>query len=44
MCKLLIAKYIENNGVLDNYNSFNYHIEDKEIIINDVIIKPYQEK
>ena len=29
LCWSLIDKYINNNGVLDNYHSFNYHLEDK---------------
>ena len=43
LCEKLIAKYIENNGVLKNYHSFNYHIENDELKINDILITPYQE-
>lgn len=35
LCKKLIIKYIENKGVLEDYNSYNYKIEnDKLILIN----------
>lgn len=43
VCKKLIEKYISNNGVLDNYNSFNYHMENSKIKLNKNIITPYQE-
>lgn len=43
LCSFLIERYINNKGVLENYNSFNYHIENGNIVINDFIIKPYQE-
>jgi very-short-patch-repair endonuclease len=42
LCKLLIIKYIENNGKLNNYNSFNYYIEDNNIKLKDDIIYPFQ--
>ena len=41
LCSKLINMYIDNNGLLDNYNSFNYHIsETGDIILNDIIIYP----
>lgn len=43
ICKLLIDKYINNNGVLENYHSFNYHIKNNELILNNKIIFPYQD-
>ena len=43
MCALLITEYINNNGVLPNYNSFNYHIENHQLVLNDEIIYPYYE-
>ena len=43
LCGKLIKNYINNNGVLKNYHSFNYHIIDNEIQINDSIIIPYQD-
>lgn len=41
LCKELIELYIKNNGILDNYQSFNYHIENNKIYLNDSIIYPY---
>lgn len=43
VCKLLIDKYISNKGILDNYHSFNYHLENKDLILNNDIIIPYQD-
>ena len=43
VCKMLIDKYIENKGILESYHSFNYHIENNELILNDEIIIPYQD-
>lgn len=43
VCVMLIKKYIEQNGVLQNYHSFNYHIENGCLVLNDNIITPYQD-
>ena len=43
LCEKLILEYINNNGVLKNYHSFNYHIENDRLKLNDVIITPYQD-
>jgi len=44
LCKLLILLFIKNNGILKNYNSFNYHVgKDGLININRRIISSYQE-
>ena len=43
LCWLLIQKYIECNGVLDNYHSFNYHLEEDALELNDILITPFQE-
>lgn len=43
VCKILINKYIKSNGILKNYHSFNYHLENNELILNDKIIVPYQD-
>lgn len=40
LCENLISKYIENNGILDNYHSFNYTMQNNELILNDNIIYP----
>ena len=45
LCEKLIKLYIDNNGALENYNSFNYHEDENgEISINDNIILSYQEQ
>lgn len=38
VCVQLIKLYIENDGVLDNYDSFNYHIQDGKIVLNDIVV------
>lgn len=39
LCMAIINEYINNNGKLENYNSFNYHFNDKnELTINDEIV------
>lgn len=43
VCKSLIIEYINNNGILKNYHSFNYHLENDELLLNDNIIIPYQD-
>lgn len=43
ICKALIDKYINNNGILQNYNSFNYHLENGNLVLNNNIIIPYQD-
>jgi G:T-mismatch repair DNA endonuclease (very short patch repair protein) len=42
-CQLLIDKYINNKGLLDNYHSFNYHLENDNLILNDNIVVPHQD-
>lgn len=44
LCEELILKYINSNGVLDNYHSFNYEIIDGGLKLKDLIIIPYQNK
>ena len=41
LCKRLIQKYISTNGILENYHSFNYHLENDSIVLNSSIILPY---
>ena len=40
---LLPEEYINNNGVLINYHSFNYSIKNNKIMLNDNIIIPFQD-
>ena len=44
ICKSLIKEYINNNGKLTNYNSFNYELEDNKLKLKGNIIIPYQEQ
>lgn len=44
LCIKLIQKYLSNNGVLDNYHSFNWHLDGENIKLNSSIIIPYQDK
>lgn len=43
LCWLLIQKYIKNNGALDNYHSFNYHLDHNTLMLNDILTTPFQE-
>ena len=43
LCILLIKEYINNNGKLINYHSFNYAISDNQLILNSQLIKSYQD-
>lgn len=43
LCRLLIEKYIKCNGILKNYHSFNYHIKNGKLRLNNKLIMPYQE-
>lgn len=43
VCKSLINEYINNNGILANYHSFNYRIKDENLILNENIVIPYQD-
>lgn len=41
LCKLLIEQYILNNGCLKNYHSFNYHINNNILTLNNNLIIPF---
>lgn len=43
LCERLILEYIKNNGILENYHSFNYHIDNGKLRLNNEIIVPYQD-
>lgn len=43
LCERLILKYIKQNGVIENYHSFNWYIKNNQIYLADNIIKPYQD-
>lgn len=40
LCELLTEQYYFNDGKLPDYNSFNYHLEDGQLALNDEIIYP----
>lgn len=44
LCKRLIKQYIESKGILKNYHSFNYHIKNNRLLLNEDIIIPYQDR
>lgn len=41
LVKALVDLYVASGGVLENYNSFNYHYDNNSISLNDEIIYPY---
>lgn len=43
LCIELIKEYIESNGILHNYHSFNYHINNDQLVLNDEMVVPYQD-
>lgn len=43
LCFALINLYIENDGNIINYHSFNYSLSDNNLILNSKIIQPYQD-
>lgn len=43
LCKKLILKYIENNGNLENYHSFNWELKDDSLFLCKNLIIPYQD-
>lgn len=43
-CEKLITYYINNNGIINNYNSFNYSIDDGVLKLNQNIILPFYER
>lgn len=43
LCQRLILEYINNNGVLSNYQSFNYEIVDNKLRLNKNIVRPFQD-
>ena len=44
VCEMLINEYISHKGNLSNYHSFNYHIENGKLKLNDDIVIPFQER
>lgn len=45
ICKTLINTYVNNSGILEDYNSFNYSIsENNSLILNSNLIIPYKDQ
>ena len=43
LCKSLISTYINNNGILKNYHSFNYEMVDNQLSLKSNLIIPYHD-
>lgn len=43
LCEHMIGEYINNNGKMDNYHSFNYELADGQLVLKNNIIVPYQD-
>ena len=43
MCEALILKYINTNGKLENYHSFNWNYNNQILSLNEELIIPYQD-
>jgi hypothetical protein len=43
LCEKIIMSFIKNNGILENYNSFNYYLDNNNLRLMDEIIYPYYE-
>lgn len=43
LCEKLILDYIKNNGILQNYHSFNWDLKDNNLILHKDLIIPYQD-
>ena len=44
LCSTLIQQYIKNEGVLPNYHSLNFHLENEACVLNTVLLEPHSEK
>jgi hypothetical protein len=43
LCSKLIKEYVANNGILTNYHSFNYYLNNNMLLLKDNIDKPYMD-
>ena len=41
LCRELILEYVNNKGILSNYNSFNYLLVEGKLVMNECIVIPY---
>lgn len=44
LCERLISHYINSNGIIKNYNSFNYRLKGGDLMLADNLLKSHQEK
>lgn len=44
LCWTLINTYINSDGELNNYHSFNYHLDKDVLVLNDILIIPFQDR
>ena len=40
---MLVQEYVKKDGILNNYHSFNYHLKNNALVLNQDIILPYQD-
>lgn len=43
ICSSLVDFYIENNGNINNYHSFNYIFDNNMLVLKNELIEPYQD-
>jgi len=43
LCEKLILLYINKKGLLDNYHSFNYYLDNEDLFLKKFLIKPYMD-
>lgn len=43
LCTLLIKSYVENNGILENYHSFNYILYNEKLTLSNQLMQSYQD-
>lgn len=43
LCSALIQFYVDNNGGITNYHSFNYEMSDRGVCLRKILIAPHQE-
>lgn len=41
VCKALIQKYVDSDGKLPDYQSYNYHLKDGCLLLNEEVVAPY---
>lgn len=44
LCKQLVTKYVLSSGIMNNYQSYNYNIDNNQLSLNKDIILPFQDQ